>query len=403
MNFLSALRVALGALLIHKGRSVLTSLGIVIGIAAVIAMVSAGDGARTLLDDRLSSVGKNLILVRPGNRTNQGVVADVTPLTGADADALRHRLGQLLTGVSEIQASQRLVTTATAHVVTTVTGCTPDLRPVRDWHVVAGRFLSAEDLKKQADVCLVGQSVLKKLFPGRPDPVGQSLRVGVTELRIVGVLEAKGRSPTGADQDDQVCVPLTTLQHKITGEDRLSVILAAAKSQDDLGRAVSEITRVLRERRHEKAGAETFDVSSVHEMAELAVVVTGTLQVLVAVIASVSLVVGGIGIMNIMLVSVTERTHEIGLRMAVGATSADVLVQFLIEAVVLATAGGLLGITLGLGVAVALARAAGWPVIMSPFFVLLACGVSAAVGVFFGFYPAWKASRLDPIEALRYE
>jgi putative ABC transport system permease protein len=403
MSFLAAVRVALGALLIHKGRSMLTSLGIVIGIAAVIAMVSAGDGARTLLDDRLSSVGKNLILVRPGSRTNQGMVADVAQLTGADAEAIRRQLGQLLNGVAESQVSQRLVATPTAHVVTSVVGCTPELQRVRGWHVVAGRFLSADDLKKQAAVCMLGQTVRKKLFPGGPDPVGQVLRAGVVELRIVGVLEAKGRSPTGADQDDQVCVPLTTLQHKIVGEERLSVILAATKSENDLGRAVSEITRVLRERRREKAGSETFDVASVHEMAELAVVVTGTLQVLVAVIASVSLVVGGIGIMNIMLVSVTERTREIGLRMAIGATSADVLLQFLTEAVVLSVAGGLLGITLGLGVAVVLARAAGWPMIVSPFFVVMACGVSAAVGVFFGFYPAWKASRLDPIDALRYE
>jgi putative ABC transport system permease protein len=403
MSFFAAVRVALGALLIHKGRSMLTSLGIVIGIAAVIAMVSAGDGARTLLDDRLSSVGKNLILVRPGSRTNQGMVADVAQLTGADAEAIRRQLGQLLNGVAESQVSQRLVATSTAHVVTSVVGCTPELQRVRGWHVVAGRFLSADDLKKQAAVCMLGQTVRQKLFPAGPDPVGQVLRAGVVELRIVGVLEAKGRSPTGADQDDQVCVPLTTLQHKIAGEERLSVILAATKSENDLGRAVSEITRVLRERRREKAGSETFDVASVHEMAELAVVVTGTLQVLVAVIASVSLVVGGIGIMNIMLVSVTERTREIGLRMAIGATAADVLLQFLTEAVVLSVAGGLLGITLGLGLAVVLARAAGWPMIVSPFFVVVACGVSAAVGVFFGFYPAWKASRLDPIDALRYE
>jgi putative ABC transport system permease protein len=250
---------------------------------------------------------------------------------------------------------------------------------------------------------VLGRTVRDKLFANQPDPVGQAVRVEGLELRVVGALEPKGRSPIGADQDDQIFVPLSTLQHKLLGEERLSAITAAARSEDDVERAKEQITQVLRERHHEKPGAETFDVSSVQEMAELAVVVTTTMQILVAVIASVSLVVGGIGIMNIMLVSVTERTREIGIRMAVGATPADVLTQFLIEAVVLALAGGLLGMTVGLGAAVVMARVAGWPVIVSPAMILVACGVSGAVGVFFGYYPAWKASRLDPIDALRHE
>jgi putative ABC transport system permease protein len=297
----------------------------------------------------------------------------------------------------------RAVSTRTARTLTAVVGCTPDLLKVRAWGLEYGRFVSEDDVKKQASVCVLGQTVRDRLFPHRHNPVGRTLRVDRLEMRIIGVLAPKGRSPTGADQDDQIMVPLTTLQHKLVNEERLSLILATARSEDLVERARDEIARVLRERHHEKAGEETFDVSSVHEMAELAVVVTQTMEILVAVIASVSLVVGGIGIMNIMLVSVTERTREIGIRMAVGATGADVLTQFLIEAVVLSLAGGLLGVALGLGTSVALARVTGWPVVISPSAVLVACGVSGAVGVFFGYYPAWKASRLDPIDALRHE
>ena len=403
MTFLSAIRVALGALLVHKGRSVLTSLGIVIGIGAVIAMVSAGDGARTLLDERLESVGKNLILIRPGSRTNQGMVADFSPLTVDDAKAIRQQATSQVTAVAETQVTQRPVSTSTAHVLSTVVGCTPDLQRVRSWQVDAGRFLNEDDMKKRATVCVIGHTVLDKLFPHNHDPVGQAIRIDQLEMRVVGVLEPKGRSPTGADQDDQIMIPLTTLQRKLVGDDRLSVILALARSEDVIDKARDEVERVLRERHHVKPGEETFDVSSVHEMAELAVVMTNTLQMLIAVIASISLIVGGIGIMNIMLVSVTERTREIGIRMAVGATAGNVLAQFLIEAAVLSLAGGLIGVTLGLAIAVFLAHLAGWPVVISPAVVLVACAVSGAVGIFFGYYPAWKASRLDPIEALRHE
>jgi putative ABC transport system permease protein len=223
------------------------------------------------------------------------------------------------------------------------------------------------------------------------------------QLRIVGVLAPKGDDPIGTDQDDEVFVPLTTLQRKVTGEEKVALMLAAVKSEALTPRALEDIDQVLRRTHKVKSGSPDYDLRSVQEMAELGYTVTTTVQMLVAVIASLSLLVGGIGIMNIMLVSVTERTREIGLRMAVGARAADVLAQFLIEAVILAMAGGLLGITLGVAVAAVLASLAGWPMVVSPFAVVLACGVSGAVGIFFGFYPAWKASRLDPIEALRYE
>jgi putative ABC transport system permease protein len=404
MSLLSAIRVALEALLVNKGRSALTSLGIVIGISAVIAMVSAGSGARQKLDERLETVGKNLILIRAGARTQQGLVADFVPLTRDDADAIRKEAGSLLVGAAGVQTTQRLALTRTGKWPTDIVGVTPDLQYIRNWQVLQGRYVTDDDVKKMALVCLLGQTVRRNLFPGNDHPVGEWIRVDRLQLRVVGVLGEKGRSPTGADQDNQVFVPITTLQRRLVGEERTGLILAAARSEEVLDRAKAEIMRVMRQRHHLKPGApDDFDVSTVREMAQLAEVLATTLSILVGIIASISLVVGGIGIMNIMLVSVTERTREIGIRMAVGATSADVLSQFLIEAILLAVVGGLLGITLGISAASGLAYVANWPMVLSPFMVGLAFLVSAGVGIFFGYYPALKASRLDPIEALRYE
>jgi putative ABC transport system permease protein len=404
MNLLSAIRVALEALLVNKGRSALTSLGIVIGISAVIAMVSAGSGARQKLDERLETVGKNLILVRAGARNQQGLVADFVPLTRDDADAIRKEVGTLLVGAAGVQTTRRLALTRTGKWPTDVVGVTPDLQRIRNWQVTEGRYVSEDDVKKMALVCLLGQTVRRKLFPGNDHPLGEWIRVDRLQLRVIGILGEKGRSPTGADQDNQVFVPITTLQRRLVGEERIGLVLAAAQSEAVIDRAKAGIVRVMRERHHIRPGApDDFDVSTVREMAQLAEVLATTLTILVGIIASISLVVGGIGIMNIMLVSVSERTREIGIRMAVGATSADVLSQFLIEAMVLALVGGLLGITLGISAATGLAYVANWPIVLSPFMIVLAFLVSAGVGIFFGYYPALKASRLDPIEALRYE
>jgi putative ABC transport system permease protein len=270
--------------------------------------------------------------------------------------------------------------------------------------MMQGRFYSDDDVKKMAAVCLIGQTVRRQLFPGKSNPLGEYVRVEGLQLRVIGVLGEKGRSPTGADQDDQIFVPITTLQRRLIGDERIGLLLATARSEHVLDRAKETIVRTLRQRHHLRAGmSDDFDVSTVREMAELAEILTATMQILVGVIASISLVVGGIGIMNIMLVSVTERTREIGIRMAVGATSADVLAQFLIEALVLSLVGGLLGVTLGVVAAGALAYFVNWPLTVSPFIVALAFIVSAGVGIFFGYYPALKASRLDPIDALHYE
>jgi putative ABC transport system permease protein len=403
MNIITAFRIALNALVVHKGRSALTSLGIIIGTGAVISMVSAAGGARQKLDERLDNVGKTLIVIRAGSRTQNGTLADIKPLTNDEAALLRKHLRSRVTGIAEVQATIRPISTRTRNAVTMVVGTSPDMQKVRNWIVTHGRFINDEDLKKQAGVCVLGETVREKLFPDNPNPVGQTIRVDRLQLRVIGVLQAKGRSPIGGDQDDQIFLPLKTLQRKLVGDENLSMLLTSVDSVDKLDKTKQDVTRVLSEKRRVKKGLEDFDVSSVQEMAEIAVVMTRTMQFLIGIIASISLVVGGIGIMNIMLVSVTERTREIGIRMAIGATPGDILTQFLIESILLSLLGGLIGISLGMGAAALLAWAAQWPVFIDYTMVALSFAISGGVGVFFGYYPALKASRLDPIEALRYE
>jgi putative ABC transport system permease protein len=403
MNFTAAVRLAFGALLVHKGRSALTSLGIIIGIAAVIALVSAGDGAWLKLDEKLVSAGKDLIIIRPGARRGN-VVADLAPLTVSDADALRKGLGPLVVGVAPWQVSPRLASTRTARAITTAVGTTEDFRHVGHWQLAQGRFFDDRDVKREARVCLIGQTVLRKLFPDRPDPVGEWVRLDATPFKVIGVLAKKGVTPIGLDQDDQIFFPLGALPGASAARTGLAMILTAPREDRLTERVKEEVGKVLRRQHNLRPGAgNDFDVTSVGELAQFALVAMTTLRVLVVVIASVSLVVGGIGIMNIMLVAVTERTREIGIRMAVGATPRDVLRQFLIEAVALALTGGVLGVAVGIAGAAGLAYVAGWPLVIAPGTVLVALLVTGGVGVFFGFYPALRASRLDPIVALRHE
>jgi putative ABC transport system permease protein len=402
MKVQSAFGQAFTALLVHKGRAVLTGLGIVIGIGSVIAMVSAGEGVRRNLDDSLDKVGRNLILILSGSHLEAGV-ADYTPFTKEDEDAIRKQVGPLLVSLAPVQITRRATSTHSAHKLTDIVGSTTELQRARNWQMALGRFFTKEEVQQTAPVCVIGQTVVQKLFPDRPNPVGESIHLEQLQLRVVGVTVSKGYAPTGADQDDQIFVPLTTLQHKIVGDEHVYLLVAAARP-DAVDEAVATVTKVLRQRHHIKPGAaDDFQVSSVQEMGALGETLASTLQVLVAIIASISLVVGGIGIMNIMLVSVTERTREIGIRMSLGATPADILIQFLLEAVVLAVAGGILGITLGITGAASMAELLDWPLIVSPTVVIFTVLASAGVGVFFGYYPAWKASRLDPIEALRSE
>ncbi len=410
MDLGSAILQALEALFVHKSRSALTSLGIVIGIGAVIAMVSAGSGARRKLDERLESSGRNMILVRPGSRSGMGMGSDITPLTTADAEAIRREAGSMLVGVAPLQVAERQATAGRSHCTTVLTGTWPDLKPVGSWRLTYGRMFDDRDLRRAANVCVMGQTTRIKLFGDRANVVGENIQVnigtgaGQLRLTIVGVMAEKGQTPLGVDQDDQIFLPLTTLQRKIVGRETIPMILTTAKSESELDQAEQAVERAMRTQHRLRAEQyDDFDVSSVKELSQLAVVISKTLQLLIAAIASISLVVGGIGIMNVMLVSVTERTREIGVRMSIGATPTDVMLQFLLEAVVLALVGGVLGIIAGLGVAVALAYVANWPLVISPAVVLLAFAVTAGVGIFFGYYPAWKASRLDPIVALRYE
>jgi putative ABC transport system permease protein len=403
MGLFAAVRMALAALLVHKGRSGLTSLGIVIGTGAVIGMVSAAGGARQKLDERLDNVGKNLILVRAGARSTNGTLTDVKPITNEDADLLRRNFRHKVSGIVEFQASIRVVQTRTRHCSTMVGGTTPDMRQVRAWVVRHGRFITDEDMKKQAPVAVLCATVYEKLFPNLTNPVGQKVRVDHMQLTVVGVLEPKGRSPIGGDQDDQVFLPLSTFQRKLVNQENLTLILTSVPDMNELDKTKDEMIKLLREKRRVKEGQEDFDVSTVQEMASIAIIMSSTMHALAIIIASISLLVGGIGIMNIMLVSVTERTREIGIRMAIGATPGDVLVQFLIEAVVLALLGGLIGVSLGLGAAISLNWLANWPIVIDYHMIVISFAVSVGVGIFFGYYPALQASRLDPIEALRYE
>jgi putative ABC transport system permease protein len=408
MNPLLTVRIALRALLRNRLRAFLTALGIIIGVAAVIAMVSLGEGAKQRVEDTFASMGTHMLIVTSGSSRSGGArggAGSQPTLTWQDLDAIA-TLPSVRHAAPQIRTTADVISEA-ANWTSTIQGITPDYLPIRNWSVAWGRAITDADINNNERVALLGQTVVTELFGADADPVGQLVRIRQAPFEVIGVLDAKGQSGWGGDNDDAVFVPVSAYLTRV--ERNLSTfvpgqIVVSAMSEQDTARAETAMTNLLRDRhRIAPGGTDDFTIRNLGEIATASADSTRTLTALLASIALVSLVVGGIGIMNIMLVSVTERTREIGIRMAVGARPNDVLAQFLVESLVLALAGGLLGIALGVGVAELLARKLEWLLIVRADVVLLSVGVSAAVGVIFGLYPALKASRLDPIQALRYE
>ena len=405
MDFLSILKIAMRALARNKMRSLLTMLGIIIGVAAVIAMVGVGQGARKQVADQIAAMGSNMLFVQSGTVTRGGMHMG----WGATKTLVMDDVGAILRECPSVKeaapgsGSSAQIVFGNDNWYTQVTGTSPQYFEVRSWGFTGGGPFTRDDVERAANVAVIGETVRKNLF-GAVDPVGQVIRVKNLPFRVVGLLEAKGQGAMGNDQDDVVIVPITTLQKKMTGDTWLRFIMVSAVSKDATYAAQQQIEVLLRDRHKIRAGTDDdFVVRNLSDLAEAADETQKTLTLLLASTAGVALIVGGIGIMNIMLVSVTERTREIGIRMAIGATDTDVQSQFLTEAVVLSCMGGVVGILFGVGVSMLITNLVGWAVLISPMSIVAAVVFSMAVGIFFGYYPARKAARLDPIEALRYE
>ena len=437
-------------------RSALTCVGIIIGIAAVIAITEIGNGISKLNAQKIASLGANNLMIQPGQAATGGVsfgAGSVLTLTPQDCEAILRDCPAVRSAAPTVRSNAQIVYGNRNWVPQTITGTTPDYLDVREWPVVEGGMFSEQDVRNSAKVCIIGQTLRRELFAGE-SPIGKEIRLQSVALRVVGVLDRKGASMFGQDQDDIVMAPWTTIKYRLSGKTEtassaqgqsaaasgavnslsnlypnsqtqlypapsqiqaadtpqpirftnINTIMAAATSSADIPLAMKQITELLRERHHLRAGAE--DDFQIRDMAELGSALsasTNLIGTLLLIVATISLIVGGVGIMNIMLVSVTERTREIGLRMAVGARSTDILWQFLVEAIMLCLLGGAIGILIGRGASFMVRWLLKWPTAISVSAIVLSVVVSATVGVLFGFYPAWKASRLDPIEALRYE
>ena len=408
MALFEAILIALGALRVNLMRSVLTMLGIIIGIASVIVMVAVGAGAEKVIADQISSIGTNLLVVLPGSVKTGGVQSGpgaVPTLTIDDGRAIKRECPSVLAASPNIRGHGQIVF-ANQNWSTELTGIDPDFLVVRDWAVVRGRPFTDSDVDSASKNCIIGQTIVSELF-GSVDPLGKVVRIFKVPFRVIGVLQKKGQSPQGTDQDDTVLIPLTTAARKVFGSpfpNAVGGIVVKVRSKELISRAEDEITALLRQRHHIGPDKEDdFTVKNLSELLSVAATSSRTMSLLLGAIASISLAVGGIGIMNIMLVSVTERTREIGIRMAVGASEGNILLQFLTEAVLLTLCGGIVGIGLGIVAATVISRFFGWATFVSPQAVLIATLFSAMVGIFFGYYPARKAASLNPIDALRYE
>jgi len=408
VNLFSTMRVALRALARNKVRSLLTALGIIVGIAAVIAMVGVGKGATLMIQKEVGSMGDNLLIIMPGSMSGpggpRGGAGSIKTLTNEDGEAILKEVEYVRTMSPMVRANGQVIY-RNKNWATSFQGVNTSYLAVRSWDIDEGEFFTDADVRSATRVCVLGHTVVKNLFEDE-DPVGQVIRIKNMPFRVLGVLTPKGTSSFGQDQDDTIIIPYTTVRAVLQNStfNNVDTLMVNLTSLEVMQPAQDEIDAILRQRHHlGEDDDDDFSILSMNEITKTITQVSVVMTALLTVIASISLFVGGIGIMNIMLVSVTERTREIGLRMAVGARRRDILMQFLVESMMLAGIGGSIGVGLGVAAAVILSDVAGWPILISAGYAFISLGFSCAVGVFFGFYPAWRAARLNPIEALRYE
>lgn len=405
MHLKNLFKVAVKSILKSRMRSLLTALGIIIGVAAVVVMVAIGDGAQIQVEQQIASLGSNMIIVFPGSVTSGGIrmgAGSINRFTMEDVDKIRNE-ATLIKAVSPIVRSGGQVIGGVGNWSTQILGVTPNYLDIRDWSLSSGDFFTDKDMISRAKIAVLGQTIVNQLFPD-VDPIGQQIRIRNVPFKVIGVLSAKGQSAQGSDQDDIIFAPATTVLDRLSGGRYISFIQASAVSTDQINAAQDQITSIMREAHHLNPGEDDdFTVRNQAEITEAATQTSKILTILLASVAGVSLIVGGIGIMNIMLVSVTERTREIGIRLSVGARTSDVLTQFLTEAIVLSLAGGLLGVLLSFAITLILNAYTSIMAVIRPEIVLIAVCFAGMIGIFFGFYPARKAANLNPIDALRYE
>lgn len=405
MNLANLLKIALKALNNNKLRCFLTMLGIIIGVASVITMLAIGQGSKNSIKEQISEMGSNMIMIHPGNMQRGGVrqsADDMQTLEVSDYEALKELPG--VAAVSPSVNSGGQLVNGNNNYPSSIYGVTTDYLDIRKFKVKDGAMFTDHDIKSAAKVCILGKTVVDNLFPNGEDPIGRVIRFGKIPLTVIGVLESKGTNSMGQDQDDVVIAPYTTVMKRILAIDYIQGIFASAADENQTDETIDAITEVLRTRHKIKEDADNdFEIRSQQELSEMMNSTSDMMTVLLACIAGISLLVGGIGIMNIMYVSVTERTREIGLRMSIGARGIDILSQFLIEAVIISVSGGIIGILLGVIASWMVNVIAHWPVYIQLYSVVLSFAVCTVTGIFFGWYPAKKAASLDPIEAIRYE
>jgi len=405
MHLKNLLKVALKSILKSRMRSLLTALGIIIGVAAVVVMVAIGDGAQIQVEQQISALGSNLIVIFPGSTTSGGIrmgAGSINRFTMEDVEKIQED-ATLIKAVSPIVRTGGQVIGGTGNWSTQVQGVATNFLEIRDWPLASGDFFTDKDMISRAKVAVLGQTVVNQLFPN-DDPIGQQIRIRNVPFKVIGVLTSKGQSSFGNDMDDVIMAPATTVLDRLVGGIYITYIQASAISTNQIDAAQDQLKTIMREAHHIHPGEDDdFTVRNQAELTEAATQTSKILTILLASVAGVSLIVGGIGIMNIMLVSVTERTREIGIRLSVGARTSDVMIQFLTEAIVLSLAGGLIGVLLSIGIIFILNNYTSMMAVINPEIIFIAVSFAGVIGIFFGFYPARKAANLNPIDALRYE